>query len=185
VVRIHATDVPKDRNGVTAMDSSQIKRTRKTWSFHRAWTSEGDNLFADKRHIVELISMGAPLSGILNVLCDSIDVKLGNMISLVVLSDDEEHDLTARPHPLDQCGLYVFCCAPILSESEDLLGTLTMFCCDPRSPTPDEVPIIERITHLAAVAIQKQNGGDNCGASCRHRSRDAEERRPGSASFIN
>jgi len=167
------------------MDSSRIRRARIISPFRREWASETENLLVGEKHIVEMISLGAPLSGILNALCDSIDVELGSMISLVVLSGEEEHDLIGRPQPVDRCGLYVFCCAAILSENEDLLGTLKMLCCDPRSPTADEVQVIERVTHLAAIAIQTQNGGDRCGTLFRQRCRDVGGRLPRSASFIN
>jgi hypothetical protein len=44
----------------------------------------------EERQILELISLDAPLPGILNRLCAAIDVQIGNVVSLVSLPDREE-----------------------------------------------------------------------------------------------
>jgi hypothetical protein len=139
------------------------ERAGKKLLSHRHCTSEAESLLVGERHILELIAIRRPLSDILNALCDAIDVQIGSMISLIVLSDEEEHDIHMLARSVGECGLYIFCCAAILSETDDLLGSLKMHCCDPRSPTANEFKLIERVTHLAAIAIQSQNGCDNDG----------------------
>jgi hypothetical protein len=117
---------------------------------------------AAERRILQLISLGASLCGILDTLCTAIDVQLGNVVSRISLSE-QEHD----PHPVASraggFGLSILWSEAILSETDDLLGTLEVYCCDRRSPTANEFRIIERAVYLAAVAIQSQPGPGNVG----------------------
>jgi len=36
-------------------------------------------------------------------------------------------------------------------------GRSKIYCCIPRTPTPYELRLIERVTHVAAIAIQRHN----------------------------
>lgn len=103
--------------------------------------------------ILELIALRAPLYTILNALCAAIDVQIGSIVSLILLPNEDGQDFHAIAHSAADFGLHTFCSAAILSASDDLLGTLEILCCDPRSPTAEELQTIERVTHLAAVAI--------------------------------
>jgi GAF domain-containing protein len=96
------------------------------------------------------------LSAILNALCIAIDVQIGNIVSLILVSDDEEQDFQVIARSADNFGLHTFCSTAILSERDNLLGTLEILCCDPRSPTAHELELIERVVQLAAVAIRGQ-----------------------------
>ena len=60
-------------------------------------------------------------------------------------------------HSAVQFGLQVFWSASIPLRNEDVLGSLQMYCCISRPPTPFELQWIERVTHLAALAIQRRN----------------------------
>jgi hypothetical protein len=108
-------------------------------------------------HLVELISTGAPLTHVLDKLCTALDVQVGDVVSLVLFSDDDEHYVHTIAQKAAQFGLFLFCSTAILSLSEELLGTFEMYCCFPRSPNPSESKLIERATHLAALAIQCHN----------------------------
>jgi hypothetical protein len=115
----------------------------------------------EERHALELISLGTPLSAILNTLCATIDWTIGSAVSLILLPNEQERDLRAVAQNASEFGLHTFCSAAIFSDSEDLLGTLEILCCDPRSPTTIELQIIERVRHLAAIAIQSRHGRGN------------------------
>jgi GAF domain-containing protein len=82
--------------------------------------------------------------------------RIGNIVSLILLSDDEEQDFHAIARSADDFGLHTFGSTAILSERDNLLGTLEMLYYDPRSPTANELEIIERVVQLAAVAIRGQ-----------------------------
>ncbi len=53
--------------------------------------------FNGERQILELISLRAPLAGILNRLCIAIDVQIGNVISLVSLADAKKITFVRSP----------------------------------------------------------------------------------------
>jgi hypothetical protein len=110
--------------------------------------------FGGERQILELISLGAPLAGILNRLCIAIDVQIGDVISLVSLTDEQENHFCSVTRRALQVGLNVFSSTGILSPDQTLLGTLEIYACEPRRPTPHENELIERVNHLAAIALQ-------------------------------
>jgi hypothetical protein len=105
--------------------------------------------------LLELISTDAPLTEVLNKICDTLDVQLGNAVSVVLSSQDNEHTLHALAKQAVHFGLYVFSCCAILSTSEQLLGTLETYSCFPQSPTVIQSTLILRASQLAALAIQR------------------------------
>ena len=107
-----------------------------------------------ERQILELISMGAPTPTILNRLCAAVDVQIGDVVSLVFLPNGEENDLWSITQSAAQVGLNVFSTTNILAHDKTLLGTLEIYSCDPRRPTPNECHLIARVIHLAAIALQ-------------------------------
>jgi hypothetical protein len=126
----------------------------------RMYHHESDNaqtLFAGESQLLELISEGAPLQQVMDKLCIALDVQLGNVVSLVLLPEDEEHILHTIAQRAAKFGLSAFSCTPILSTEDEFLGTLEVYCCFPRKPTLNESRLIERATHLAALAIQNYN----------------------------
>lgn len=121
---------------------------------------ESDNmqtLLAGEGHLLELISEGAPLPQVLDKVCTALDVQVGNVVSLVLFPDDEEHSIHTIAQTAAEFGLSAFSCTPILSPSDEFFGTFEMYCCVPRQPTPSEIKLIERAAHLAALAIQHRN----------------------------
>ena len=109
----------------------------------------------EKRGILELISMDAPIPGVLNKLCAAISLQIGEVVSVILPTD--EQDLHTITQNVMQFGLHVFWSANVPLRNEDVLGTFQMYCCVPRSPTPFELQLIERVTHLAALAIRRHN----------------------------
>jgi PAS domain S-box-containing protein len=57
----------------------------------------------------------------------------------------------ALPHGLRACWS-----TPILSSTGKVLGTFATYYRDPRSPTQEEHNVIERITHLASIAMERK-----------------------------
>jgi PAS domain S-box-containing protein len=53
-------------------------------------------------------------------------------------------------------GLRACWSTPILSSEGRVLGTFAMYYREPRSPTPREQDVIEQITHLASIAIERE-----------------------------
>jgi hypothetical protein len=142
---------------------------------HRRRNGTRRRLLVREEQIVELISLGAPLPGILNKLCSTIDIQIGNVVSLVLLPDEPNRDLLSIAHLATECGMCVFSSRSILSSQGGLLGTLQIYSCDERHPNPDEARLITQVVYLAAVALQRdehvaefaKNYGDSgCGANC-------------------
>jgi len=175
------------RDGEIRMADHHESRTRRAqpefWRDQHCNDSRRSQL-AGERHILELISLGAPLSGILNKLCTAIDCQIGNVVSLVLLPDGDENRLCSVSRSATQVGLHLFSSRDILSRDRVFLGTLEMYGCDPRRPTPQEYKLIQRVVHLAAIAIQRHEQEQDFERSSKHSSSgmgSALERPP----FIN
>jgi len=121
------------------------------------WPSSGKNetLLRGEKSILELISMRTPLPTVLNRLCAAIDLQIGNVVSVILPADDQELHTVTRSAV--QFGLQVFWSASIPLRNEDALASLQMYCCVSRPPTPFELQLIERVSQLAALAIQRHN----------------------------
>jgi hypothetical protein len=102
-----------------------------------------------------MIIRGAPLADTLNKLCIMIETEIGEVVSVVSLPGAGEGCLCPDCQSAMQTGLDVFSSTDILSRDEMLLGTLEIYGCDSRRPTPDEKRMIERVTRLAAIALQR------------------------------
>ena len=111
--------------------------------------------FEGERQILELISLGAPLAGILNRLCSVIDVQIGDVMSLVSLADEEENHFLCGHAKGRGSGPGRFFFHGKSSVQQTLLGTLDIYACDSRRPTQDEYELIERVSHVAAIALQR------------------------------
>ncbi len=107
--------------------------------------------------LLELISADVPLPEVLNRICAALDVQVGNVVSVVLSSHDDEHSLHELAEQAVQFGLYVFSCCAILSKSEQLLGTLETYSCLTRRPAVSQTKLIQRASQLAALAIERHD----------------------------
>jgi len=112
-------------------------------------------LGADEQ-ILQAISAGALLPDVLNKICDALGCQIANVVSLISLPWHDVSDLVAIAKNAALCGLYTFCSEALVSENDELLGSLEMYCCDRRGPSPSELQLIERAKHLAALAIKRE-----------------------------
>jgi hypothetical protein len=164
--------------------SSRAKGTlREFWPYQQCGDKRRRPL-AGERHILELISLGAPLPGILNRLCAAIDVRIGNVVSLFLLPDGDADDSCSANQSALQVGLQIFSSTDIFANDETFLGTLEIYGCDPRRPTAREVLLIERVVRLATIALRRREYGEGFDGSSRRSksSMDDESERP---PFIN
>jgi len=107
--------------------------------------------------LLELISADTPLAEVLDKICEALDIQVGNVVSVVLSSDDDEHSIYELSEQAVQFGLYVFSCCAILSRSEQLLGTLETYSCLTRMPAVSQTKLIQRASQLAALAIQRHD----------------------------
>ncbi len=124
---------------------------------YRQQPHSAPSLLLCEGHVLDLIAAGAPLTDVLNEICTRFDVQVGNVASLVLFSDDEEHFSHTIEQDAAQFGLSVFSCTAILSSSEELLGTFETYSCLSRGPNQNETELIERAAELASLAIQLYN----------------------------
>lgn len=132
----------------------RAKRARREFGTYRH-SNERRVQLAGERQILELISLGAPLPGILNRLCTAIDVHIGNVVTAFSPPDQDENHLCFETQSAMRMGLDVFWFHRILSGDRAFLGTIRIYGCDSRQPTPHEHKLIERISHLAGIALQR------------------------------
>src|SRR5258705_125350 len=57
-------------------------------------------------------------------------------------------------------GLRACWSTPIVSSAGNVLGTFAIYYREPRSPNPQESTLIDQITHLASIAIERANSGE-------------------------
>ena len=58
------------------------------------------------------------------------------------------------------CGLRACWSTPILSSERKVLGTFAIYYREPRTPNADEHKVVEQITHLASIAIERGHSAD-------------------------
>ena len=125
-----------------------------------------------ERRLLELISGDAPLTEVLDEICAALDVQVGNVVSVVLSSEDDEHVVHELAERAVQFGLYVFSCCAILSRSEQLLGTLETYSCLSGGPAVSQAMLIQHASELAALAIQRYGREQD---SCRRGRRQPED----------
>ena len=135
-------------------EQSRSKRRPAAFRFHRLHTDHRRSQLVGERQILDLISLGAPLPGILNKLCMMIDVRIGNVVSIVSLPEADENHNCSMTRSARQVGLEVFSSSAILASDATFLATLEIFSCDPRRPTLLEYQLINRVAYLASLALQ-------------------------------
>lgn len=136
-------------------EQSRTKRSPADFRLRHQSTDQRRCQLVGERQILELISLGAPLLGILNKLCMMIDVRIGNVVSIVSLPHRPEDHICSMTHSALQVGLEIFSVSAILSPDNTFLGVLEIFGCDPRRPTTLEYHLIDRVSCLAALALQR------------------------------
>ena len=124
-----------------------------------------------EEQLLQSISARAPLSEVLGRICTAIDSQIGNMVSLISLPGDDVTDHAEIARIAALFGLHAFCSSGVVAENDELLGTLEMYSCVPRSPSAREFRLIERATCLAAMAIKRHNEASHHGYGCIHRNR--------------
>jgi hypothetical protein len=123
-------------------------------------------LLKTEEQILQSISARAPISKILNDICNALDCQIGNMVSLISTPADSAISAAEVSRSAALFGLHIFCSVVIGAESGEELGSLEMYCCVSRNPSPREFQLIERAACLAAVAIKRHcEAGD--GGNCR------------------
>ena len=119
-----------------------------------------------EEQILQAISARAPISRILNDICNALDCQIGNMVSLISMPDENASSAAEVSRSAALFGLHIFFSAVIWAESGKLLGSLEMYGCVSRNPSAREFQLIERAVCLAAAAIKRhQETGD--GGNCR------------------
>jgi len=127
-------------------------------------SSDGVFWLTAEEQIVQSISARAPLPDVLDRICSALDCQIGNVISLISPAGDGASDLATIAVNASLFGLHTFCSEGVLAKNDELLGSLRMYCCVPRSPSASEIQLIERAKCLAAIAITRANEADHQGS---------------------
>ena len=94
---------------------------------HRQESDNVHTLLAGEGQLLEMISEGAPLPEVLDRVCTVLDLQVGNVVSLVLLPDDEEHTFHTIAQSAAKFGLTSFTCTPILSPNGEILPAHSRF----------------------------------------------------------
>jgi hypothetical protein len=107
-----------------------------------------------EQQILQLISAKAPIAKILNEICYALDNQIGNMVSVVSLTEEQPTDVAEIGKNAELFGLHVFFATDIATDRGEQLGTLEMYSILSRKPSPRELLLIARAVCLAAIAVQ-------------------------------
>ena len=123
-------------------------------------------LLKTEEQILQSISARAPISKILTDICDALDCQIGKTVSLISAPCNKAMGPAEVSRGAALFGLHIFASVVIRAESVEELGSLEMYCCVLRNPSPGELQLIDRAVCLAAVAIKRfLETGD--GKTCR------------------
>ena len=150
------------------MDESEVRSLAK-WQISvppRYSENRIQYVLETEEQILQSIFARAPISRTLNDICDALDCEIANMVSLISVPDDNATSGAAVLRSAVLFGLYRFFAVVIVAENTgEELGSLEMYCCVSRTPSPREVQLIERAVCLAAIAIKRYReigDGGNC-----------------------
>jgi hypothetical protein len=160
------------------------RASRELWPY-RPFSNSRRSPLAEERHILELISLGTPLSRILINLCAAMDFQIGNVVSHVFLSNRGKNDLYSVTQSATQFGLNVFASTRILSPDRTRLGTLQIYGCERRYPTPNEYQLIRRLAILALAVLQQYKGTEDFEGSPGRSRNETDVSELGRSQFIN
>ncbi|MET0595205.1 MAG: GAF domain-containing protein [Polyangiaceae bacterium] len=88
-------------------------------------------------------------------------------------------------HVVERYGLRSSWSTPIFARDGRVLGTFALYYSEPRSPSLQDIAIIQRATHIAGIAIERKQMEEQLGALNDHLERAREEERTGIAREIH
>jgi hypothetical protein len=142
-------------------------------------------LLKTEEQILQSISARAPISKILNDICNALDCEIGNMVSLISMPEENLSSAAEVSRGAALFGLYSFLSVVIWAETGELLGALEMYSCVLRNPSPREFQLTERAVCLAAAAIKRHRETID-GGHCRiHGVRSARDYVPETPTSMN
>ena len=115
----------------------------------------------EEGQILKSILMGETLAVTLNKLCTLVDVQVGNVVSLVCLAGAEDGFAQSIAQTARQFSLNVYLSMDIISPDHNLLGSFQVYSLNRRRPAPRDLQLIGRVTHLAAIALQRHSDALN------------------------
>jgi hypothetical protein len=133
-------------------DSTAGRKSRKSPPCQSAHKIQ--HLLSAEEWVLQSISAGEPLPRVLHGICSALDCQIGSVVSFISLPADDPGELAEIVTKAASFGLHTFCSEAVVTEKDELLGTLEMYCSFPRSPSASESPWIERAICLAAIAIK-------------------------------
>jgi hypothetical protein len=142
-------------------------------NIQRSLDGETQYLLSAEERLLQSISSHMPLPKVLNEICTALDLQIGNVVSLITLPGDDLSDLAAIAINAVLFGLSTFCSEEVVSENDEVLGFLEMYCSVRREPTAEEIQLIERAKCLAAIAINREDGAGHRGERATHANRKA------------
>jgi hypothetical protein len=123
-------------------------------------------LLKTEEQILQSIFARAPISKILHDICNALNCEIGNVTSVISMPDENASSAVEGPRSAALFGLCSFFSVLIWAETGELLGSLEMYGCVSRNPSPREFQLIERAVCLTAAAI-KRHGETIDGGNCR------------------
>jgi|SRR5579864_632187 len=126
-------------------------------NIQRSLDGKTQYLLSAEERLLQSISSHVPLPRVLNEICTALDCQIGNVVSLITLPGDDPNELVEIAMNAALFGLHTLCSEGVVSENDEVLGFLEMYCSVRRDPTAEEIQLIERAKCLAAIAIERHN----------------------------
>lgn len=114
-----------------------------------------DALLSGEVRVLERVARGHPLPEILDALCRLVEEIAGDCFCSAELANGERGAASNGSAPTAQHGLSSCWSVPILSGRDEVLGTFSIYRRTTTQPTVREQELIDRVTKIAGIAIER------------------------------
>src|SRR5438270_11864900 len=132
-----------------AENQSRLKGTPEPFILTWQPTDNLHTLLRGESYILDMLSDGTPLPTILNAVCSALEAQIAKVRAVLTLAEEDAPQASSAP-TVSRFGYSVFYCSEIVSGQGNLLASLEMYCSVPRTPSRQEISIIERAMQIAS-----------------------------------
>jgi hypothetical protein len=143
-----------------AENQSRLKGTPEPFILTWQPTDNLHTLLRGESDLLDMLSDRTPLPTILNAVCSALEAQIAKVTAVLTLAEEDAPQAPPAP-TVSQFGYSVFYCSEIVSRQGELLASLEIYCCVPRTPSRQEINVIERAMQIASRAIEREGEDDN------------------------
>ena len=124
--------------------------------------ARAEAVLAGEKRLLEMIAKGDSVAAILDDLCGLVEALEPSLIASIRLldPDDQRFPHGAAPSLPESQNVETICSTPVRASDGRVLATVAICAREPRRPTEAQRTLIERVTDLASIAIERKHADD-------------------------